>query len=80
MTNESKFRHETVTHCNAIPEQPSFGLAEELGIDLGAMVDPHRTELCDGAPQVRPDPSLDRLHVGLQKAPPFLISPVECSD
>jgi hypothetical protein len=79
MTNESKFRHETVTHCNSGAAE-FLALAEELGIDLGAMVDPPRTELCDSAPQVRPDPSLDRLHVGLQKAPPFLISPVEWSD
>ena len=79
MTNESKFRHETVTQCNSGAVE-FLALAEELGIDLGAMVDPHRTELCDGVPQVRPDPSLDRLHVGLQKAPPFLISPVEWSD
>ena len=43
MTNESKFRHETVTHCNSGAAE-FLALAEELGIDLGAMVDP-RTEL-----------------------------------
>ena len=43
MTNENKFRHETVTHCNSGAAE-FLALAEELGIDLGAMVDP-RTEL-----------------------------------
>jgi hypothetical protein len=42
MTSESKFRHETVTHCNSGAAE-FLALAEELGIDLGAMVD--RTEL-----------------------------------
>jgi len=33
MTNESKFRHETVTHCNSGAAE-FLALAEELGIDL----------------------------------------------
>jgi len=43
MTNESKFRNETVAHRNSGAAE-FLALAEELGIDLGAMVDP-RTEL-----------------------------------
>ena len=54
MTNENKFRHETVTHCNSGAAE-FLALAEELGIDLGAMVDP-RTELsfAMARPQVQP--------------------------
>ena len=43
MTNESKFRYETVTHCNSGAAE-FLALAEELGINPDAMVDP-RTEL-----------------------------------
>jgi hypothetical protein len=43
MTNESKYRDETVTHRHS-GEAEFWALVEELDIDLGAMVDP-RTEL-----------------------------------
>jgi hypothetical protein len=43
MTNESQLRSETVTHRNSGAAE-FLALAEELGIDPGAMVDP-RTEL-----------------------------------
>jgi hypothetical protein len=43
MTNENKFCDETVTHLHS-GETEFLALAEDLGIDPGAMVDP-RTEL-----------------------------------
>jgi Family of unknown function (DUF6455) len=43
MINESELRDELVTHRRS-GEAEFWALAEELGIDLGAMVDP-RTEL-----------------------------------
>lgn len=43
MTNDSKFRDETVTRGHS-GEAEFWALVEELGIDLNAMVDP-RTEL-----------------------------------
>jgi uncharacterized protein DUF6455 len=43
MTSESKFRDETLTHLHSGAAE-FLAVAEGLGIDLGAMVDP-RTEL-----------------------------------